>query len=145
MTMFQPSRDQARRFFIASWRKYRERHPLEPIEALAVEHILRHPEYHGLLEDEEGSLSRDWSPEMGETNPFLHLGLHLSISEQLSIDQPHGIVARYQTLLHRLGDEHAAQHAMMDCLVEMIWQAQRYDRPPDGAAYLACLKDKCGR
>lgn len=144
MTLFQPSRHQARRFFIDAWRKYREKHPLEPIEAMAVEHILRHPEYHRLLEDEEGSLGRDWLPEMGETNPFLHLSLHLAISEQLSIDQPAGIVARYRNLLHRLGDEHAAQHAVMDCLVEMIWQAQRYHRPLDGAAYLACLEGKRG-
>lgn len=142
MTLFQPSRDQARRFFIAAWRKYREKQPLEPIEAMAVEHILRHPEYHSLLEDEAGSLSRDWLPEMGETNPFLHLSLHLAISEQLSINQPAGIVARYQTLLKRFGDEHAAQHAMMDCLVETIWQAQHYHQPLDGAAYLACLEGK---
>ena len=142
--MFQPSRDQARRFFIEAWHRYRHKQPLEPLEALAVEHILRHPEYHSLLEDEEGSLAGEWPPELGQTNPFLHLGLHLSISEQLSIDQPVGIVARYQTLLYRLGDEHAAQHAVMDCLVEMIWQAQRYDRPPDGAAYLACLEGKRG-
>lgn len=144
MTLFQPSRDQARRFFIEAWRKYRAKQPLASIEALAVEHILRHPEYHALLQDAEGSLSREWPPELGETNPFLHLGLHLSISEQLSIDQPAGIVARYQNLLNRLGDEHAAQHAVMECLVEMIWQAQRYNRPPDGSSYLACLEGKSG-
>lgn len=142
MTMFQPSRDQARRFFIEAWRKYREKQPLEPLEALAVEHILRHPEYHDLLQDEEGSLGRDWLPELGETNPFLHLGLHLSISEQLSIDQPPGIVARYQNLLSRLCDEHTAQHAVMDCLVEMIWQSQRHHQPLDAVAYLACVESK---
>lgn len=140
--MFQPSREQARRLFIDAWRKYRAGHPLEALEALVVEHILRHPEYHTLLEDEEGSLSRDWLPELGETNPFLHLSLHLAISEQLSIDQPAGISTRYQSLLTRLGDEHAAQHAVMECLVEMIWQAQRYNLPPDGMAYLACLQAK---
>lgn len=144
MTLFQPNRDQARRFFIEAWRKFRAKHPLEPIESLAVEHILRHPEYHGLLQDEEASLGREWLPEMGETNPFLHLGLHLAISEQLSIDQPTGIVACYRRLLERLGDEHAAQHAVMECLVEMIWQAQRHQRPPDAAAYLACLGHERG-
>lgn len=144
MTLFQPSRDQTRRFFIDAWRKYREKRPLEPLESLAVEQILRHPEYHSFLEDEEGSLGRDWLPEMGETNPFLHLGLHLAVNEQLSIDQPAGIMARYRALLHRLGDEHDAQHAVMECLVETIWQAQRYDRPPDGSAYLACLDGKSG-
>lgn len=144
MILFQPSRDQARRFFIEAWRKYRAKHPLEPIEALAAEHILRHPEYHALLQDEEDSLGREWLPEMGETNPFLHLGLHLSLSEQLSIDQPAGIVARYHRLLNRLGDAHAAQHAAMDCLVEMIWQSQRHNQPPDAMAYLACVESKAG-
>lgn len=140
--MFQPSREQARRFFIDAWRKYREGRPLEPLEALAVEHIVRHPEYHTVLEDAEGSLMRDWRPEMGETNPFLHLAMHLSIAEQLSIDQPPGLRTRYQALLARLGDEHAAQHAVMDCLVEMIWQAQRHNQPLDDAAYLDCLEAK---
>jgi catechol 2,3-dioxygenase-like lactoylglutathione lyase family enzyme len=142
MTLFQPSRDQARRFFVDAWRKYRDGRPLEPLEALAAELVLRHPEYHDLLEDEEESLTREWPPELGETNPFLHLGLHLAIREQLSIDQPAGIVARYQTLLQRLGDEHAALHVLMDCLAEAIWQAQRYHQPLDGARYLACVEDR---
>jgi hypothetical protein len=139
--MFDPSREQARRFFMDAWRVWRQRRPLEPLQALAAEHITRHPEYHRLLED-EAALDRDWSPEGGETNPFLHLALHLSISEQLSIDQPAGVAAAYQRLLARLGDEHAAQHAVMDCLVEMIWQSQRYNLPPDGAAYIECLNNK---
>ncbi len=137
--MFQPSREQARLFFIDAWRKYRQQRAIDPLETLAVEQMLRHPEYHAVLEDDEASLARDWLPEMGETNPFLHLALHLSISEQLSIDQPPGVAARYRALLARLGDEHAAQHAVMECLAEMIWQAQRHRLPPDGAAYLDCL------
>lgn len=144
MTLFQPSRDQSRRFFIEAWRKYRAKRPLEPIEALAAEHILRHPEYHIFLQDED-SLDREWLPEMGETNPFLHLGLHLSLSEQLSIDQPAGISERYKALLFRLGDAHAAQHAVMDCLVEMIWHSQRHNHPPDAMAYLACIESKARR
>lgn len=140
MTLFQPKRDQSRSFFIEAWRKHRQKQPLEPLEDLAVGHILRHPEYHDILEDEEGSLTREWLPELGESNPFLHLSLHLAISEQLSIDQPAGIVARYQGLIRLLSDEHAAQHAVMGCLAEMIWHAQRYHHPPDAQAYLACLK-----
>lgn len=143
MTLFQPNRDEARRFFIEAWRKYRSQSPLQPIESLAVAHILRHPEYHGVLTD-EGATTREWFPELGETNPFLHLSLHLAISEQLSIDQPTGIVAQYQHLLELLGDEHAAQHVVMECLVEVIWQAHRYGRPFDAAAYLACLEHKRG-
>lgn len=140
--MFDPSRDQVRRFFLDAWRAWRERRPLEPLQALAAEHVGRHPEYHALLEDET-ALERDFPPEAGETNPFLHLALHLSISEQLSIDQPPGVRAAYQRLLARLQDEHAAQHAVMECLAEMVWQAQRYNQPPDAVAYLDCLHKKC--
>lgn len=140
--MFQPSREQVRRFFIAAWRSYRLALPLQGLEALAVEHILRHPEYQGLLEAGDEAVERDWLPEMGETNPFLHLSMHLSISEQLSIDQPVGMRACYAALAARLGDEHSAQHAVMDCLAEMMWQAQRHHQPPDGQAYLDCLTRK---
>ncbi len=141
--MFNPSRDQVRQFFFEAWAKFRQRLPLTDLEALALEHIGRHPEYHAMLEQPERYQEREWPPEMGETNPFLHLSMHLSISEQLSIDQPAGIQAAYRALCLRLGDEHAAQHEVMDCLGEMIWQAQRYNRPPDGAAYLACIENKC--
>jgi hypothetical protein len=140
--MFNPTRDEARRFLIDAWRKYRDRTILTDLEALAADHVLRHPEYHAMLEDPDASLDRDWRPEQGETNPFLHLMMHLSISEQLSIDQPPGIRTRYTALAHKLGDEHAAQHETMDCLGEMIWTSQRYGTPPDGAAYLACLEKK---
>jgi hypothetical protein len=143
MAMFNPSRDQVRQFFFEAWAKFRAGQPLTDLEAIAAGHIGRHPEYHGILERPDRYQDRDWSPEMGETNPFLHLSMHLSISEQLSIDQPAGVKARYQALTDRLGDEHAAQHAVMDCLAEMIWQAQRYNLQPDGVAYLLCIEKKC--
>jgi hypothetical protein len=140
--MFNPSRDEARRFLFEAWRKYREKVILTDLEALAVDHILRHPEYHALLAAPDAHLDRDWRPENGETNPFLHLMMHLSISEQLSIDQPVGVRHRYQQLARRLGDEHRAQHEVMDCMAEMIWSSQRNGTPPDGAAYLLCLEKK---
>jgi hypothetical protein len=140
--MFQPSREQARRFFIEAWRRYRAGEPLEPLQALAAELILHHPEYHALLEDAEASLEREWPPELGETNPFLHLGLHLAIAEQLSIDQPRGIRSQHQALCARLDDTHAAQHALMECLVETLWQSQRTGQAPDAAAYLSCVERK---
>lgn len=140
--MFNPSRDQARRFLFDAWRKYRDGTVLTALEDMAVGHILRHPEYHPMLDAPERYLERDYPPELGETNPFLHLAMHLSIGEQLSIDQPAGVKARYLRLAHRLGDEHAAQHAVMDCLAEMLWRAQRDRQPPDGAAYLDCLEMK---
>lgn len=137
--MFNPSRDQARRHFMEAWRKHREHGLLDGMEHLAVTHIQAHPEYHAIMED-EASLERDWLPEMGESNPFLHLALHIAISEQLSIDQPAGIKAAYASLRARLGDEHATQHTVMECLAEMIWQSQRHATPPDGAAYVRCVE-----
>ena len=140
--MFNPSRDQARQFLIDAWAKRRQRLPGTPMDTLAADLVELHPEYHELLEAPD-ALTREWTPEDGETNPFLHLSMHLSISEQISIDQPAGVKTRYAALAARLGDEHAAQHAVMDCLAEMIWRAQRDNQPPDGAAYLLCLEKKC--
>jgi hypothetical protein len=142
--MFNPSRDQSRQFLFDAWRKHKERALLTDLEAMVLEHILRHPEYHPLLDDPERNLDREWRPEDGEGNPFLHLMMHLALSEQLSIDQPAGIRAHYERLLRRLGDVHDAQHACLECLVEMIWTSQRYRQPFDAAAYLACMKRKAG-
>lgn len=140
--MFNPTRAEARQFLIDAWRKHRDKTILTDLEALAADHILRHPEYHKMLDDPDANLDRDWRPEQGETNPFLHLMMHLSISEQLGIDQPAGIRDRYRALAIKLGDEHAAMHATMDCLAEMIWTSQRYGTPPDGAAYIECMEKK---
>lgn len=90
-------------------------------------------------------MAQEYFPEMGETNPFLHMSLHLSILEQLSIDQPPGILAAYQALLNKHGDEHPAQHDLMDCLAETIWQAQRDRAAPDGAKYLERLQAVAGQ
>jgi hypothetical protein len=141
--MFNPTRDQVRDFFFAAWQKFNSKQTLTDLEIIAVEHITRHPEYHVILSQPERYQQQEWRPEMGETNPFLHLSMHLSISEQLSIDQPAGIKSRYLALTEHLGDEHAAHHEIMDCLAEMIWQAQRNNQPPDALAYLACLDKKC--
>ncbi|NTV94634.1 MAG: DUF1841 family protein [Thiobacillus sp.] len=141
--MFNPSRNQVRDFFFQAWEKFKASQPLSGLETLAVDHIARHPEYHSVLDQPERYRDREWPPELGETNPFLHLSMHVSIAEQLSIDQPPGIRSRYDRLVARLGDEHAAQHAVMDCLGEMIWRAQRDRLPPDGAAYIDCLEKKC--
>jgi hypothetical protein len=137
--MFNPSRDQARQFLFDSWRKHKYREPLVGLEAVVVDVISRHPEYHKILDAPERYADRDYLPEAGETNPFLHLSMHLAIEEQLSIDQPPGIKGHYQRLCTKLGDPHAAQHIVMDCLAEMIWQAQRYNTPPDSKLYLDCL------
>jgi hypothetical protein len=140
--MFNPSREQVRDFFFQTWARFQAGQPLSDLEKIALEHVSRHPEYHAVLAHPARYRERDWPPELGKTNPFLHLSMHMSISEQLSIDQPQGVKAHYEALLAHLGDEHAAQHAVMDCLGEMIWRAQRDHRPLDGEAYLACLAAK---
>jgi len=137
--LFNPSRDEARRFLIDAWRKRREEQPLSGLEQMAAGIIALHPEYHPLLETPETSLDRDWQPESGGVNPFLHLSLHLAIAEQLSIDQPPGIREQYERIRLARGDEHPAQHAVLECLGEVLWNAQRHGTAPDAALYLACL------
>jgi len=137
-------RGQTREIFFRAWRAHREGHPLEGVEKLIVQVVLRHPEYHSLLEHPEPARERDYFPESGQTNPFLHLGMHIAIEEQLSIDQPRGIRGYYQKILMRLPDEHAAQHHMMECLGEMLWQANRQATAPQETVYLDCLKRLLG-
>lgn len=140
--MFTPSRDEVRQFFCATWRNAKANQPLSDIEKMILAVILEHPEYQGILEQETRALMRDYTPEEGLTNPFLHMSMHLSLDEQISIDQPVGIKAVYTQMCERFGDAHKAQHEMMDCLAEMIWHAQRYATLPDPALYFACLSGK---
>ncbi|HUX30406.1 MAG TPA: DUF1841 family protein [Thiobacillus sp.] len=142
--MFNPSRDQVRQFFFDLWAKYRAGQPLTGAEQPALEVVLAHPEYHALLDQPARYIERDYLPESGETNPFLHLSIHLAISEQVSVDQPPGIRDRYQRLLQQHGDAMDAQHTVMDCLAEMIWQVQRHRTAFDSTAYLYCLDLKLG-
>lgn len=137
--MFNPSREQVRQFFCESWRKHRERLILEGAEAVAADLIAEHPEYHALLENPEAAIEQEFTPENGQMNPFLHLSLHLAIADQLSIDQPPGIRAAYEALRKRL-DVHDAEHALMECLGETIWRAQREGGPMDAEQYLESLR-----
>ena len=137
--MFNPTRDEARQFLFDSWRKRREGVPLTPLEDLAARLIEKHPEYHGLLADPERNQGKDYAPDGNATNPFLHLMMHLTIEEQISIDQPHGVRAQFERLAHKHDSAHGAQHVMMECLGEMIRQAQRNKAAPDAAVYLSCL------
>jgi hypothetical protein len=140
--MFNPTRDQARQFLFDLWAKHQAQAPLTALESMALAVILRHPEYHAMLDDRERYLERDWKPEGGETNPFLHLQMHLAIEEQVSIDQPPGIRAAVQALARRHDSEHDAHHDVMDCLAEVIWNAQRHGTAFDNASYLDCLARK---
>jgi len=138
--MFNPTRDQSRDFLFDVWAKHGAGRPLSPLESMALAVVLEHPEYHAVLGDRDRYLDHEWRPEGGETNPFLHLSLHLAVAEQLAIDQPRGIVAHYERLRAARGDPHDALHALLECLGETIWQAQRTGSAPDGDTYLACLE-----
>ena len=143
--MFAPSQNQVRQFFCDTHRKQRSGAPLTPLEALAADWIGQHPEYHTELGDLEAALAAVYEVEAGRTNPFLHLSMHLSISEQLTIDQPHGIKQAFGLLAARRGSAHAAQHEVMECLGEMIWASQRSGLPPDGDRYLECVRRRATR
>lgn len=137
--MFNPTRDQARQFLFDTWRKRRAGELLTPLEDLAAQLMEKHPEYHEQFSDPERYQGKDYLPEAGATNPFLHVMMHLTIEEQLSIGQPHGIRVQFERLTQKYASEHEAQHAMMECLAEMILQAQRTQSPPDARIYLDCL------
>ena len=128
-----------RRFLCDAWRKRRSDAPMSPIETLASLWIAEHPEYDAELSDEQAALAADYAVEGGRANPFLHLSMHLTISEQCSIDQPRGIRAAVESLAAKLDSLHEAHHQAMECLGEMIWTSQRSGRPPDGEAYLECV------
>jgi hypothetical protein len=143
--MFQPSQHDVRRFFCEVLRKQRAGEPLTPMEAVAAPWVDAHPEYHADLADLDAALAAVYTVEDGRTNPFLHLSMHLSISEQVSIDQPTGIRQAFELLAARRGSAHDAQHEIMECLGEMIWTSQRSGLPPDGHAYLDCVRRRATR
>jgi hypothetical protein len=130
------SRDQLRRVYIEAWRKRREGLPVEPLEAQVADVIALHPEYHAALERGDDALDRDYTPEGGQSNPFLHMGLHLAVRDQIATDRPAGIRKAFQTVAAHLGSQHEAEHRIIECLAEAMWEAQRSGRPPDEAAYL---------
>jgi hypothetical protein len=137
--MFGNDRDSLRRYYCAVWEKTQSGQPLEPLEHLIAGVIREHPEYQSALADAENVLGREYTPEMGETNPFLHMGMHLAIQEQLGGHRPEGILEVYQQLCRRMTG-HAAEHQMMECLGETLWEAQRNGVGPDERVYLERLR-----
>ncbi len=132
-------RDQLREFYYNSWKKHQQqKQQLSPLEQQIVAIIKEHPEYHKVLEDKETCLNATYLPEMGDTNPFLHLSMHIGLREQVQTDRPAGIAELYQRLVAQKGI-HEAEHAMMECLGEMIWRAQQTQKLPDELTYLDCL------
>ena len=140
--MYGTDRSAMRRVFVEAWRKHGSGEPMQPLERLIAEVVIQHPEYHRLLEASEAVLEQDFSPESGGTNPFLHLAMHLSLREQLATNRPPGIADLHHRLCARTGDVHDAEHELMECLAEMIWESQRAQSPPDQQAYLACVRNR---
>lgn len=134
--MFGNDRNQLRQMYKTAWDKFQQQQALSPLETQIAVVIKEHPEYHGLI----NQLDRDYLPENGDTNPFLHMGLHLGLREQLSTDRPSGIRQIHQQLLEKTGDAHTVEHRMIDCLAEAMWLAQSQQQPPDETAYLQCLQ-----
>jgi hypothetical protein len=133
------SRDELRRVYVEAWRKRRAGLPVEPLEAQVADVIALHPEYHAALERGEDALGRDYTPEGGQSNPVLHMGLHLAVRDQLATDRPAGIRNAFAGLAARIGSEHEAEHRIIECLAEAMWEAQRSGRPPDERAYLEAV------
>jgi hypothetical protein len=138
--IFSPDRNQLRQYYCNVWQKHRAQTALEPLEVLIRDVILLHPEYQAMLEASEQALAQEYFPESGESNPFLHMGLHLALQEQIGTDRPTGIRDLARQLRLRYPDPHKLEHQMMECLAEMIWRSQRDGAPPDEAGYLNCLR-----
>jgi len=137
--MFNPSQQEVRQFFCEVWRKRVSKLPMTPLETIAADWVGQHPEYHTLLENPADAIGRVFDGADGAGNPFMHLSMHLSISEQVSIDQPAGIKAAFAALASRFGSAHDAHHVIMECLGQMLWDAQRSNLPPDGAKYVEAV------
>jgi hypothetical protein len=133
------SRDELRELYRAAWRKFRQQQTLTPLDKQIVAVISEHPEYHVIIESAASDLA-NYSPRSGQLNPWLHMGLHLAIREQVSTNRPHGIADVHAKLARQLGDAHEAEHRMLEALAEQLWDAQRQNKPPSEMAYLERLR-----
>jgi len=144
MSIHGESRSDTRQAFFDVWKKLQSGAPMTALETIIADVIRMHPEYHEFLDKGIEVLDKDWLPEGGETNPFLHMGMHIAIREQLSIDRPPGIKAAYQTLLGKTRDVMETEHLMLECLGETLWRAQRENRMPDEQLYLRLVRQRAG-
>ena len=149
MSLFKPSRDEVREFFFDAWAKFKAQKPLTDLEKIGLGVMHMHPEYHAILDTPAQFKHQEYFPEFGETNPFLHMSLHLSILEQISINQPIGIADIYEKLKLKHQNEHSfehkAQHDILECLAETIWQSQRNNTALDANNYVQLLQEKVGK
>ena len=143
--MFSANRDKLRKTFTEAWRKAKADEPLEGLEQQIVGVIRQHPEYRSLLDSGAAAIGREWLPEDGETNPFLHMSLHLALLDQITTDQPAGIRKLYRRMVQScLGNLHEAEHRMLDCLAEEIWKTQHQQHEFNPKTYLKCIKRRGG-
>ena len=138
--MFVQNRNEARNYFFQVWDKHKNKLPLEPIELIISDVITEHPEYHHYLDDKESTAENDFKPEQNQTNPFLHMGMHIALKEQISSDRPTGINQVFNQLIAKSVSTHDAEHKMMECLGQSLWEAQRNNTMPDEKHYLECLR-----
>lgn len=137
---FIQDRDDSRRYFLSVWEKYKTGTVLEPMEDMVLQVILEHPEYHDYLDQGEAALAQEFTPESGMSNPFLHMGMHIAIREQVSTDRPPGIRNLHKQLARKMNSALEAEHRMLDCLGEVLWRAQREQTIPDEADYMEKIK-----
>ncbi len=140
--IFSNDRGELRRMYRSAWQKRVDGTPMSPLETQIADIVELHPEYQEAVSSED--IDHDFTPEQGQTNPFLHMGLHLGLREQVATDRPAGIAAVFRTLCERAGDAHDAEHRMIDCLAETLWEAQSFNRPPDERQYLERLRRLAG-
>ncbi|MCZ6560553.1 MAG: DUF1841 family protein [Gammaproteobacteria bacterium] len=141
--MFPQDRTELRAYYFSAWEKYRQKLPMEPLEIQITDVIAMHPEYHAIVENPEPG-EQDFPVDDGQTNPFLHMGLHLAIREQLTTDRPTGFAQLYQKIARKAGDPHQAEHQIMEHLAESLWLSQKQGLPPDEAVYLDQLRRLAG-
>ncbi len=142
--MFGTDRNSLRKMFFDCWRKQQNGEAMDAMQQRIANIVTQHPEYHALLQNPD-NLDRDYLPEHGETNPFLHMSMHIALHEQISTDRPVGIRQHYQRLCEQTGSAHEAEHAMMECLGEALWRAQRDNQMPDEYDYLYCIQRLCDK
>ncbi len=135
--IFGQDRHELRKMYADAWQKHCDKTPMSPLEAQIAQVVEEHPEYHEAV---GGDLAEDFTPAGGKTNPYLHMGLHLSIREQVATDRPTGIAAIFRLLADKAGDSHTTEHRMIDCLAETLWESQRDQSPPDELHYLERLQ-----
>lgn len=138
--IFNQDRNQLRKFYFQSWDKHKNNLPLEPMETIVATLITQHPEYHDFFNEIGKNQDKDFTPEMGQSNPFLHLGMHISIQEQLATQRPAELSSLYLSLCEKMNDAHEAEHKIMNCLGEMLWMAQKNNQPLDENTYIECVR-----